>query len=74
MPTFQQIYAQYSSARDKNLIGPDESISDYAKKALAFTGDPSYQSVAEGGTVGNWVRQRSADLAGEEEVKLCMIC
>jgi len=64
MPTFQQIYSQYSSARDKNLIGPDESISDYAKKALAFTGDPSYQSVAEGGTVGNWVRQRSADLTG----------
>jgi len=64
MPTFQQIYSQYNSARDKNLIGPDESISDYAKKALAFTGDPSYQSVAEGGTVGNWVRQRSADLTG----------
>jgi hypothetical protein len=62
MPTFQQIYSQYNSARQKNLIGPDESIADFAKKALDFTGDPSYQSVAEGGTVGNWVRQRSADL------------
>lgn len=62
MPTFQQIYSNYNKALEKNLIGPDESLSDYAKKALFVTGDPSYKSVAEGGSVGNWVRQRSADL------------
>jgi hypothetical protein len=62
MPTFSQIYSQYNNAKSQNLIGPDESLSDYAKKALEFTGDPSYQSVAEGGTIGNFVRSSSADL------------
>lgn len=64
MPTFQQIYSNFNKAKEKQLIGPDESLSDYAKKVMAITGDPSYQSVAEGGTVGNWVRSRSADLTG----------
>jgi hypothetical protein len=62
MPTFSQIYSQFNNAKAQNLIGPDESLADYAKKALSVTGDPSYQSVAEGGTVGNFVRSRSADL------------
>lgn len=62
MPTFSQIYSQFNDAKSRNLISPDESLSDYAKKALEYTGDPSYQSVAEGGTVGNFVRSRSADL------------
>lgn len=64
MPTFQQIYSNFNKAKEKQLIGPDESLSDYAKKVMAITGDPSYQSVAEGGTIGNWVRSRSADLTG----------
>lgn len=62
MPSFQQIYNQFNSAKTQNVIGPDESISDFARKALMLTGDPSYQSVAEGGPVGNFVRSRSADL------------
>jgi len=62
MPTFQEIYSRYNNARENKLISPDESIADYAKRALAFTGDPSYRSVAEGGTIGNFVRSRSADL------------
>ncbi len=62
MPTFQEIYSRYNTARENKLISPDESIADYAKRALAFTGDPSYRSVAEGGTIGNFVRSRSADL------------
>ena len=62
MPTFSQIQNQFNSAKARNLIGPDESLADFAKKALEFTGDPSYKSVAEGGAIGNFVRGASADL------------
>lgn len=62
MPTFRQIQNQFNSAKARNLIGPDESLADFAKKALEFTGDPSYKSVAKGGMIGNFVRGASADL------------
>ena len=62
MPTFAKVYENFTKGKEAGLIGPDESIASYAQKALRLTGDPSYKSIAEGGTFGNAIRSGSAML------------